>query len=47
MTFSDVHPLALSSDAIQANPAHESKVIGASRCNDIVDGVIEDSNRTF
>lgn len=32
--------------AIQPNPAHESEIISATRCDDIVDSVIEDSNRT-
>ena len=37
----------LSRVAIQADPTHESKVIGAPRCDYVVDGIVEDGNRTF
>lgn len=31
---------------IQAYPAHESKVIGPPRCDDVVNGVVEDGDRS-
>lgn len=31
---------------LQAYPTHESEIIGPPRCDDIVNGIIEDSNRS-
>jgi hypothetical protein len=30
-----------------ANPAHKGEIIGSSRNNNVVDGIIEDGDRTW